>query len=53
MALSKLPRGDRRTTSLPGIGAFVQSFPVHKTLLVGENGIPVEEFLLSPVAEWF
>jgi len=35
-----------------GTAAFTQSFKVHRTLLVGGDGVPIEEFLLQPVAHW-
>jgi predicted AAA+ superfamily ATPase len=37
---------------LPGIAAFVESFKPGRTLLVGGDGVPIEEFLLSPVEHW-
>jgi predicted AAA+ superfamily ATPase len=39
--------------NLPGIEAFSKQFPVTKKLLVGAQGIPVEEFLLTPVEALF
>jgi len=38
---------------LPGIAAFSKQFPAAKKLLVGNQGIPVEEFLLTPVEALF
>ncbi len=38
---------------LPGMDAFSNEFPVTKKLLVGGNGIPVAEFLTTPVTDWF
>lgn len=35
-----------------GTGAFTQSFKVHRTLLVGGDGVSVEDFLLEPVSHW-
>jgi predicted AAA+ superfamily ATPase len=35
-----------------GTVAFTASFPTHRTLLVGGNGITIEEFLRRPVAHW-
>ena len=40
-------------TNLPGIAAFSKQFPVTKKLMVGDKGIPLEEFLLIPVEELF
>jgi hypothetical protein len=42
----------RRKTSLPGLGAFAKAYPETKPLLVGGQGIPLEEFLASPVDRW-
>jgi predicted AAA+ superfamily ATPase len=36
----------------PGTAAFVDSFKVHRTLLVGGDGIALDEFLLQPVMHW-
>ena len=41
-----------RKASLPGIEAFSKEFPVKKKLLVGAQGIPIADFLLTPPAEW-
>jgi len=38
--------------SFPGMAAFVKSFKPRRTLLVGGDGIPLEEFLLKPVEHW-
>ena len=35
-----------------GTAAFAQAFKAHRTLLVGGDGVPVEEFLSQPVARW-
>ena len=35
-----------------GMAAFVEAFRAGRTLLVGGDGIPVEEFLMSPVERW-
>jgi hypothetical protein len=37
-----------RKTSLPGIEAFSREFEITKKLLVGADGIKIEEFLLTP-----
>ena len=42
----------RRKISLPGIEAFSNSFPIKRKLLVGPQGIPCEEFLLTPLIKW-
>jgi hypothetical protein len=31
---------------------FTRAFHPHRTLLVGETGIPIDEFLLRPAGEW-
>lgn len=35
-----------------GLAAFTEAFRPKRTLLVGGDGIPVEEFLSRPVADW-
>jgi len=45
---SRLRRG-----KLPGMAAFAKEFKAHRKLLVGADGIPIEEFLTTDVAEWF
>ena len=35
-----------------GTAAFAAAFKVRRTLLVGGDGISVEEFLDRPVADW-
>lgn len=42
-----------RKTSVPGIEAFARHFNVQKKLLVGGQGIPLEEFLTTDVNAWF
>jgi uncharacterized protein len=37
---------------LPGLSAFVAAFKPKRQLLVGGDGIAVEEFLRTPVARW-
>ena len=36
-----------------GMDAFVKAFNPHRTVLVGSEGTPLEEFLASPAARWF
>lgn len=43
----------RKQTSLPGLAAFAAQFPVRRTLLVGERGIALEEFLSVEADAWF
>jgi predicted AAA+ superfamily ATPase len=42
----------RRRESLPGIEAFSKQFQTRRKLLVGGQGIAVEEFLLQPAKFW-
>ncbi len=42
----------RRKDSLPGLAAFAKEHSPKRTLLVGGQGIPLEEFLLSDPARW-
>jgi hypothetical protein len=39
-------KSTRRQTSLPGISAFIKNFGHHRSLPVGAQGIPLQEFLL-------
>lgn len=41
-------KSSRRKESLPGMAAFGKLHPAAKKLTVGEQGIPLEEFLLTP-----
>jgi uncharacterized protein len=41
-----------RRESLPGMEAFARSFKPKRQLLVGGQGIPLEEFLSKPAAHW-
>jgi len=45
-------KSGRRRDTLPGMAAFAQAFRPTRTLSVGADGIPVEEFLLRPVEHW-
>ena len=45
-------KSGRRRTALPGLDVFCQEFPVTKKLLVGAQGVPMGEFLLTPVETW-
>jgi len=45
-------KSGRRSDTLPGMGAFAEAFRPTRTLLVGADGIPLEEFLLQPVEHW-
>lgn len=39
-------------TVLPGIGEFSRAFAPQRKLLVGGQGIPIEDFLKAPAVEW-
>jgi len=43
------PRGNNSN----GLTAFQERFAPERTLLVGDQGIPLEEFLTQPAAHWF
>ncbi len=45
-------KSGRRKGSLPGALAFSKEFKVKKNLLVGAQGVPVEEFLATPPEAW-
>ncbi|MCI0482963.1 MAG: ATP-binding protein [candidate division NC10 bacterium] len=45
-------KSGRAGESLPGIAAFAEAFKPKRTLLVGGDGIPVEDFLLKPAEHW-
>lgn len=45
-------KSGRRREALNGIAAFRKQFNPLRTLLVGGDGIPLKEFLSSPVDQW-
>jgi hypothetical protein len=45
-------KSSRRRDSLPGMGAFSEVARPTATLLVGGDGIPLDEFLSRPVEHW-
>jgi predicted AAA+ superfamily ATPase len=45
-------KSGRAPQAHPGTAALSAAFKVTRTLLVGDDGIPVEEFLSRPVAQW-
>ncbi len=45
-------KSGRRRDSLPGMAAFAETFAPVRSLRVGGDGIPVEEFLSQPVSHW-
>ena len=44
---------DRRKGSLPGLTAFIDRYPGATPLLVGAEGVPLDEFLSNPPSRWF
>jgi predicted AAA+ superfamily ATPase len=46
-------KSGRRKPALPGMQAFSKEFKVKRNLLVGKQGIPLEQFFLTPPADWF
>ncbi len=45
-------KSGRATDTLPGMAAFAGAFKPQRKLLVGGDGIPVDEFLSRPAAHW-
>jgi predicted AAA+ superfamily ATPase len=45
-------KSGRSRQNLPGMAAFIREFPSHRSLLVGGQGIPLEEFFCNPVLEY-
>jgi hypothetical protein len=45
-------KSGRSPDRLPGLSAFEKSFKPNRILLVGGDGIPLEEFLSRPVEDW-
>jgi predicted AAA+ superfamily ATPase len=45
-------KSGRRRDALPGMAAFRESFGPARVLLVGGDGIPIEEFVSRPVGHW-
>ena len=45
-------KSSRSRDTNPGLAAFAESFRPTRQLLVGGDGIPIEEFLLKPVHHW-
>ena len=45
-------KSGRGKDSLPGMEAFVRQFKPQRQLLVGGQGIPLEEFLSKPAGHW-
>ena len=45
-------KSGRAPAALPGLAAFSEAFKPKRALLVGGDGIPVDEFLSRPVTDW-
>jgi predicted AAA+ superfamily ATPase len=45
-------KSGQRRELLPGLAAFADAFATSRMLLVGGDGISIEEFLLAPVSRW-
>ena len=45
-------KSGRTPDALPGMAAFSAAFEPQRKLLIGGDGIPVEEFLSRPVGHW-
>lgn len=45
-------KSGRAPDTLHGLGVFAETFKPRRTLLVGNEGIPLEEFLSRPVVDW-
>jgi predicted AAA+ superfamily ATPase len=45
-------KSGRAPLSHPGTAAFVRAFRPARTLLVGDDGIPLAQFLATPVTQW-
>lgn len=46
-------KSSARKRNLPGLTEFEKHFPVTKKLLVGQQGIPLDDFLATPIQTWF
>jgi predicted AAA+ superfamily ATPase len=45
-------KSGRAPTAFPGLGAFTAAFKPARTLIVGGDGVPLDEFLSQPVDDW-
>ncbi len=45
-------KSGRAPAALPGMAAFDAAFRPSRTLLIGGDGIALEEFLTKPVEHW-
>jgi predicted AAA+ superfamily ATPase len=46
-------KSSRQRERLSGMETFSKAFSTRRQILVGGQGIPVEEFLLTPIEQWF
>ena len=46
-------KSGRNKGSLPGLASFSKQFDPKRIILVGGDGIALEEFFLTPVVDWF
>jgi len=45
-------KSGRRRESLSGMDAFGRQFKPKRKILVGGQGVPLEEFFLEPAGDW-
>lgn len=45
-------KSGRAPQAFPGLAAFAAAFKPRRTLIVGGDGIPLDEFLSRPVSDW-
>jgi hypothetical protein len=45
-------KSSQTSTRTAGLRAFTAAFAPHRALIVGKDGIPIEDFLTRPVSEW-
>lgn len=45
-------KSGRRKGPLSGLAAFIKRFPAARPLLIGADGIPVDQFLRTPLTHW-
>ncbi len=45
-------KSGRAPAARPGLDAFAEAFRPHRTLVIGGDGIAIEEFLAQPVEHW-
>lgn len=45
-------KSGRVPDTLPGLAAFTEAFRPTRTLIVGGDGVPLDEFLATPVEHW-